>query len=99
VGPNYSYAKNYELTDMDSLTQIIEKLTRWDTFRIGLSVPFFIYSILAILKAYSIQDISLLFALTGTAIGSLGFGFSLLSSVLTGIQIRELKQLLEKRDF
>jgi hypothetical protein len=81
---------------MDSLGDIIKKLTGWDTFRIGLSIPFFVYSLLAVLKAYTSNDLTLLFALTGTAIGSLGFGFALLSSVSTGIQIRELKQLLEK---
>lgn len=81
---------------MDSLGDIIKKLTEWDTFRIGLSIPFFVYSLLAVLKAYTSNDLTLLFALTGTAIGSLGFGFALLSSVSTGIQIRELKQLLEK---
>ncbi len=81
---------------MDSLKKIIDKLTRWDTFRIGLSIPFFVYSLLAVLKAYTTNDLTLLFALTGTAIGSLGFGFALLPSVSTGIQIRELKQLLGK---
>jgi hypothetical protein len=81
---------------MDSPKRIITELTMWDSIRIGMCIPCFIYSFFAILVAYSTKDTALLFALEGTAIGTLGFGFGLLSSISTGIQLRELKRLLEK---
>ena len=83
----------------DNLTffeELSKKFTVWDSFRIGLSIPFFFYAVVAVLYSYfSVQNTSLMFALTGTAIGSLGFGFSMISSVQNGVRLREIKQLIE----
>jgi len=77
--------------NMNSPIKFLKKLTFWDSFRIGLSIPFFIYVILAISLSYTIKDSTLFFAIMGISIGAFGIAITLISSVLTDIEIRNLK--------
>ena len=87
----YFYINTQPSNNMNSAIKFLKKLNRWESFRIGLSIPFFIYAILAISYSYTIKDSTLLFAIMGIAIGAFGIAITLISSVLTDIEIRNLK--------
>ena len=78
---------------IDDFEEFTQKTTPWDWFRIGLSIIIFFYAVVATVFMWTtVLEPTYILGLTGTVIGSLGFGFGIISSIQNGIQLREIKQ-------